>query len=888
MTQRRILVTSALPYANGAIHLGHLVEYIQCDIWVRFQKMQVHDVHWVCADDTHGTPIMLRADAEGITPDQLIERVWHEHKRDFDDFGVEFDNYYTTNSRENQDFCEDIYARLDQAGLIDRRSVEQFYDPVKEMFLPDRYIKGECPKCGAKDQYGDSCEVCGATYSPTDLKNAYSTVSGAAPVRKASEHYFFRLSDPRCEWFLREFTQGADRLQPEAANKMKEWLGEPGESKLSDWDISRDAPYFGFPIPGTGGRKFFYVWLDAPVGYFGSFRNYVENKAKHVRADDFLRPGGDTELVHFIGKDILYFHALFWPAMLQFAGYRTPTKIFAHGFLTVNGEKMSKSRGTFITAESYIKQGLNAEWLRYYYAAKLNSTMEDIDLNLDDFVARVNSDLVGKYVNIASRTLPFLTKYFDGKLGVTVTGFTDADGQRLARAVAGADRSAEDREIENLRDYLRKEGTTAEALLAAVPHSSQRIRELYEAREYGKAVREIMMLADFVNIYIDHKKPWEIVKDPAQRAQLHQVCSGALDAFRLLTIYLKPVLPRLAARVERMLGMPELCWQDTQRRLQPAHQVNPFAHLMTRMDRKQIDALVEANRESLQPVPAPHSQQRHAEHQQHTASKTSLPSPSGRGAGGEGERKKNHPVPEELLTHARKLRQEQTDAEKLIWTLLRDRRVAGTKFRRQHPVDMEGGKYILDFYSHDLKLAVELDGGQHQAQSPRDDSRTAELSKAGVTVLRFWNNDVLQRTESVLETIWNAIMEKSPSPLSPLPVGEGKPTAADTSISIDDFAKIDLRIAKIVTAEHVEGADKLLRLTLDVGALGVRQVFAGIKSAYDPGTLKGRLTVVVANLAPRKMKFGVSEGMVLAASGEGSGLFLLSPDSGAQPGMKVK
>jgi methionyl-tRNA synthetase len=395
MPRRRILVTSALPYANGAIHLGHLVEYIQTDIWVRFQKMRGHEVHYVCADDTHGTPIMLRAEAEGISPRELIERVWYEHKRDFDGFHIGFDNYYSTDSPENRAFCEDIYARLKAQDLIAIRSVEQFYDPVKEMFLPDRYIKGECPKCGALDQYGDSCEVCGSTYAPTELKNPYSVVSGATPERRASEHHFFRLSDVRCEQFLRRFTQGEERLQPEAANKMKEWLGEPGEQRLADWDISRDPPYFGFPIPGTGGTKFFYVWLDAPVGYFASFAHYaVRRRAEGapLAPNDFLRPGGDTEMVHFIGKDILYFHALFWPAMLEHAGYRTPSKIFAHGFLTVNGEKMSKSRGTFITAESYLKLGLNPEWLRYYYAAKLGPTMEDIDLSLDDFIARVNSD----------------------------------------------------------------------------------------------------------------------------------------------------------------------------------------------------------------------------------------------------------------------------------------------------------------------------------------------------------------------------------------------------------------------------------------------------------------------------------------------------------------
>lgn len=446
MSRRRLLVTSALPYANGAIHLGHLVEYIQTDIWVRFQRMRGHEVHYVGADDQHGTPIMLRAEKEGITPRELVERVLHEHARDFfggldvqaawkkgagelGGFLVSFDNYHQTDSDENRAFCEDIYAKLKAGDLIAQRSVEQFYDPVKEMFLPDRFIKGECPKCSAKDQYGDSCEVCGATYAPTELKNAYSVVSGAAPERRASEHYFFRLSAPQCENFLRDFTQGSNRLQPEAANKMKEWLGEPGDNRLSDWDISRDAPYFGFRIPGTD-NKFFYVWLDAPVGYFGSFRNYVA-KQKALGHDideaDFLdaaaAKAAGTEMVHFIGKDILYFHALFWPAMLEHSGYRTPTQINAHGFLTVNGEKMSKSRGTFITAQSYLDLGLNPEWLRYYYAAKLNGSMEDIDLNLDDFVARVNSDLVGKYINIASRCAGFISKRFAGTLSAPTVPF---------------------------------------------------------------------------------------------------------------------------------------------------------------------------------------------------------------------------------------------------------------------------------------------------------------------------------------------------------------------------------------------------------------------------------------------------------------------------------
>ncbi len=698
---RRILVTSALPYANGAIHLGHLVEYIQTDIWVRFQRMQGHTVHYVGADDTHGTPIMLRADSEGITPKQLIDRVWHEHDRDFKSFGVEFDNFYTTDSPENEALCADIYGKLKAADLIATRSVEQFYDPVKQMFLPDRYIKGECPKCGAKDQYGDSCEVCGATYAPTDLKNPYSTVSGAAPVRKASEHYFFKLSDKRCEEFLRGYTQGVNEnahLQAEAANKMKEWLGEAGEAKLSDWDISRDAPYFGFPIPGTDGKKFFYVWLDAPVGYFGSFLNYVKKqqaKGITIDADAFLKPGGDTELVHFIGKDILYFHALFWPAMLQHSGFRTPTKVYAHGFLTVNGEKMSKSRGTFITAESYIQQGLNPEWLRYYYAAKLNSTMEDLDLNLDDFVARVNSDLVGKYVNIASRTATFLTKYFDGQL---------TSWQQLAEMdpVATAERA----------------------------ESAKNIAEAYDLREYGKALREIMRIADSINQYVDLKKPWILAKDESQRDLLQVVCSKCVFDFKMLSVFLAPVIPAITRQVAQdffALGR-DFDWLDYN--IYP-EKINPYNHLTSRVDTKQIAALTEANKENLQMTTAP------------------TPAPA----------------------------------------------------------------------------------------------TTAAAPAA---------------------------------------------TTGPATISIDDFTKIDLRIARIANAEHVEGADKLLKLTLDVGDLGTKQVFAGIKAAYDPEQLKGRLTVVVANLAPRKMKFGMSEGMVLAASGDAPGLYLLSPDSGAQPGLRIK
>jgi len=728
---RRILVTSALPYANGSIHLGHLVEYIQTDIWVRFQRMQADtEVYYVCADDTHGTPIMLRADKEGITPEQLIARVYGEHTRDFAGFHVAFDNYSTTNSPENQAFCEDIYNHLKAKDLIARRSVEQFYDPVKQMFLPDRYIKGECPNCHSKDQYGDSCEVCGTTYSPTDLINPYSAVSGARPERKASEHHFFRLSDKRCEDFLRRFTQTGDRLQPEAANKMKEWLGEPGDNKLADWDISRDAPYFGFPIPGTNNQKFFYVWLDAPVGYFGSFGNYVAKQkaaGKTIDRDAFLRPGGNTEMVHFIGKDILYFHALFWPAMLEFAGYRTPTKVFAHGFLTVDGQKMSKSRGTYITAESYLKQGLNPEWLRYYYAAKLNATMEDIDLNLEDFVARVNSDLIGKYVNIASRCAGFITSHFDGKLAVPAIEWT----VRLRQEFMSGD-------------------------------SWKRIGLYYADREYGKAIREMMRLTDLANQYVDEKKPWNLAKLSGTSDELHQVCSLGINLFWLLTVYLRPVLPGVAAKAQQFLNVTDSQMQWDQHSVLPAgHQIKKYSHLMTRVDPKQIQALVEANKESLQPAAQSHSPQRHAQHQEKAVEKnttTTSPPPS---------------TPQ-----------------------------GGTE--KSPPQGEEGVK-----------------GGEAQM------------------------------------------------------------------IGIDDFNKVELRVARIVSAEHVEGADKLLKLQLDLGN-ETRQVFAGIKSAYDPAMLVGRLTVMVANLQPRKMRFGESQGMVLAASGDGPGIFLLSPDDGAQPGMRVK
>lgn len=716
---RKILVTNALPYANGDIHLGHLVGYIQGDIWVRFQRMRGNTVHYVCADDTHGTPIMLRAEKEGLTPEQLINRVHGEHLRDFTDFGVAFDNYHSTHSPENRDYAGDIYGKLSRGGLIDTRSIEQYYDPVKEMFLPDRFIKGECPKCGAADQYGDNCEACGAAYAPTELKNPYSAVSGAKPVLKTSEHYFFRLSDDRAVAFLREWTRGTNaagsrRLQTEAANKMKEWLGEEGENKLSDWDISRDAPYFGFEIPGAPG-KYFYVWLDAPIGYLASFRNLADKRGDIAVEDytDAVRSeAAGTEMVHFIGKDILYFHALFWPAMLKFAGYRTPSQLCVNGFLTVDGAKMSKSRGTFITARSYVEQKLNPEWLRYYFAGKSNGTMEDVDLNLDDMIAKVNSDLVGKFVNIASRCAGFITKRFDGQLGETdVTACSEFAAAWAADSLSSA----------------------------------------YEERDYSRALREIMRLADVANQFVNDHKPWELAKQEGQDARLHQVCSTALTMFRDLTRYLKPVLPSLASQVERFLGVPALQWQGDWAPLPAGHKVEAYSHLMTRIERKQIDALLEANRESLAPSTAQPqakavaaSPQRHAEKQQHTVQAAETTSPH---------------------------------------------------------------------------------------------------------------------------------------------------------ISIDDFTKIDLRIARIVDAQHVEGADKLIRLQLDIGECDEagnpkpRQVFAGIKSAYDPVTLVGRLTVMVANLAPRKMKFGMSEGMVLAASdpdGTTAGLYILAPDDGATPGMRVK
>ena len=686
--KRKLFVTTALPYANGSFHIGHIMEYIQADIWVRFQRMQGNEVHFVCADDAHGAPIMLKAEAEGVTPQELVARIAAERPKYLQGFHIGFDNWHTTDSPENTELSQDIYRKLKAAGLIYAKPVEQFFDPVKNMFLPDRYIKGTCPKCGAKDQYGDACENCSSVYAPTDLVEPYSALSGAKPVLKTSDHYFFRLSDPRCVAFLREWT-GNDRLQSQVANKAKEWLEGKDDKALGDWDISRDAPYFGIPIPDAPG-KYFYVWLDAPIGYLASFKNYCAKKGIDFNA--FLADS-QTEQIHFIGKDIIYFHTLFWPATLKFAGYKIPNNVYVHGFITVSGAKMSKSRGTGISPLRYLDIGMNPEWLRYYIAAKLSANVEDVDFNPDDFMARVNSDLIGKYVNVASRCAGFLSRRYGGK---------------IAR------------------------GATSVPALERLSAQGAQIRELYERRMFGAAIREVMLCLDEVNQFVDSAKPWEVAKknDAASERTLQWVCSEAIQMFRLATIYLKPVLPDLAARVESFLKVPAFTWEDAKSLLPEGHRIGTYAHLMTRVDAKQLDALFDIEKE----IP-----------------KVAVPTP-------------------------------------------------------------------------------------HPATPP-----AAEIAKP----------------------------------------------AAPASIAIDDFAKIDLRVAKIVKAENVDGADKLLKLTLDIGT-EIRTVFAGIKSAYDPAALEGRLTVMVANLAPRKMRFGVSQGMILAASGEGPGIFLLAPDSGAQPGMKVK
>ena len=672
---RRLFVTTALPYANGPFHIGHIMEYIQADIWVRFQRMQGHEVHFIGADDAHGAPIMLAAEKAGKSPEEFVAEIAKGRSRYLDGFHIAHDNWYSTHSKENTELSQDIYRKLKANGLIYSKKIEQFFDPVKGMFLADRYIKGECPVCGAKDQYGDACENCSSVYSPTQLINPYSTLSGAKPELRSSDHLFFKLSDERCVTFLREWLEQPGRLQPQVVNKAWEWIDGEGDKALGDWDISRDAPYFGIPIPDLPG-KYFYVWLDAPIGYLASLENYCERKS--LSFPDFVRPDADAEMIHFIGKDIIYFHTLFWPAMLEFSGYKTPDQVNVHGFITVSGDKMSKSRGTGIDPLRYLDLGMNPEWLRYYIAAKLNANVEDLDFNPDDFLARINSDLVGKYVNIASRASAFITRHFDGRL--KYAGATDPLVQ----------------------------GAKASARLAW---------ESYEAREFGKAIRDTMAIADRINQSFDAKQPWVLVKDPSKRDELQDICSRALHGFKLLSVLLAPVLPKLVENVAKALfGLNRtFVWSDAE--ILPTT-IKPYEHLMTRVEEKQLDALF---------APAP--------------------------------------------------------------------------------------------------------------------------EKSAMT-----------------------------TPAAP-------PT--DGTISIDDFSKVDLRIAKIVKAEHVEGADKLLRLTLDLGN-GTRTVFAGIKSAYDPAKLEGRLTVMVANLSPRKMKFGVSEGMVLAASGEGPGLYLLSPDSGAQPGMKVK
>lgn len=679
MKPRKILVTYALPYANAPLHLGHMVGATQTDIWARFQKMRGHTCHYICASDTHGTPIMISAEKQGISPKELVTRVHGEQLTIYNGFHVGFDNYYTTDSDETRDLAYDIYAKLKANDKIASRVISQLYDPVKAMFLPDRFVKGECPKCGAKDQYGDNCESCGATYGPTDLKNPYSVVSGATPEMRESQHFFFKLGD--CEAFLKGWTREAGRLQVQAANKMDEWF----EAGLQDWDISRDAPYFGFEIPDAPG-KYFYVWLDAPIGYMGSFKNFCDRTGEDFDAywSEAGSAAAGTELHHFIGKDILYFHALFWPATLKFSGYRTPTSVNVHGFLTINGQKMSKSRGTGITAREYLDAGLNPEWLRYYYAAKLNSHIEDSDLSMDDFVQRVNSDLVGKYINIASRAAGFIGKRFGGKLAASLPGDVN--------------------------------------LLAGMQAAAEELAALYDARETSQALRKIMALADEVNAYVDVVKPWELAKKPENEAALHESCTRLVNAFRLLTIYLKPVLPKLAQDVEAFLNVAPLQWADAQTLLLD-HEIKTYSHLMVRIDPKQMEALMEANKAAATPA------------------------------------------------------------------------------------------------------------------------ETAAPAKAAAPI-------------------------------------------ADT-IAIDDFAKVDLRIARIVACEAVAGSTKLLQLTLDVGEDKTRNVFSGIQSAYKPEDLVGRLTVMVANLAPRKMKFGMSEGMVLAAGGDNAGLYLLSPDSGAQPGMRV-
>jgi methionyl-tRNA synthetase len=671
---RKILVTSALPYANGSIHLGHLLEHIQTDIWTRFQRMRGHSCYSVCADDAHGTPVMLKAQQLGITPEQMVAQTRDEHHQDLIDFGVNYDNYHVTHSDENKELCELVYNRLDDAGFISKRIISQLYDPEKEMFLPDRFVQGTCPKCGAEDQNGDSCDVCSATYDPTELKNPRSVVSGAEPVLRDSEHYFFDL--PQFQDMLQDWLQSG-AVQPEIANKLKEWF----EEGMHQWDISRDAPYFGFEIPNAPG-KFFYVWVDAPVGYMASFKNLCD-KTDGLSFDEYWNKDSDAELYHFIGKDITYFHCLFWPAMLEGAGFRKPSAVNVHGFVTVNGAKMSKSKGTFIKGRTYLDH-LNPEYLRYYFASKLSDAVSDIDLNFEDFAQKVNSDLVGKVVNIASRCASFITKRFNGKLSSNVL------------------------EPELVAEFHQAEASIAQA---------------FEKRQYHKAIREIMALADKANQFIDTNAPWVTIKDETKQQFTHDVCSLGINLFRILVVYLKPVVPILAGQSEAFLN-DELTWESSQSVLTD-HSINKFKALMQRVDMDKVSAMIDDSKENLEPT----------------------------------------------------------------------------------------------------------------------------------------------------------VQQDLNSPLAKDPIAK--------TISFEDFAKIDLRIARIVKAEHVEKADKLLRLELDLGG-ETRQVFAGIKSAYKPEDLEGKLTVMVANLAPRKMRFGMSEGMVLAAGPGGEEIWILNPDDGAQPGMKVK
>jgi methionyl-tRNA synthetase len=702
---RSLFVTTALPFANGPFHVGHIMEYIQADIWVRFQRMQGRAVHFVCADDAHGAPIMLKAEADGIAPEELIRRIAAGRAQYLHGFHIQFDNWHSTHSPENFELSTALYLQLKAAGLIYVKPVEQFYDPVKQMFLPDRYIKGECPVCHTKDQYGDACENCSSVYAPTDLINPYSTLSGAAPVRRTSDHYFFQLSDPRCVEFLTSWLNEPGRLQPAVANKAREWLTGKGDQGLSDWDISRDAPYFGIPIPDAPG-KYFYVWLDAPIGYLASLKNYFDSgKARsngEPRSFEEFIAADDVDQIHFIGKDIIYFHTLFWPAMLKFSGRKVPDHVYVHGFITVSGAKMSKSRGTGISPLRYLEIGMNPEWLRYYIAAKLNSNVEDIDFNPDDFVARVNSDLVGKYVNIASRMAPFVAKFFDN---------------RMPAATPSAQ--------------------------AAGPHAAieqgPAIRTAFQEREFGKAIRLIMDVADTVNADIDQYKPWILARDAAtnaaSRQKLGDICAASIATFKALTLFLKPILPALATQAEAYLRCPPLNWDllaqpgSVEKLLTAGHEFGTFKPLITRVDPKQLDALFET---------------------------------------------------------------------------------------------------------------------------------VNEASKA------------------------------EPAKLTPSsPPASATPSVAAGEVTVDDFAKLDIRIARIVAAEAVDGADKLLKLTVDIGD-AQRTVFAGIRSAYTPDQLVGRLTLVLANLKPRKMRFGTSEGMVLAAGPGGKDIFLLSPDEGAAPGMKVK